>query len=61
MTTHRLMRVSNTRMYGIEPVFAVCTCGVRTAPSDRVTMERAFDAHTLAVGAGLVTTPWRAP
>jgi hypothetical protein len=57
---HKLMRVSNTRTYGVEPVFALCTCGWSSEPSDRVAMERAFDAHTVAAGAGLVTTPWRA-
>lgn len=53
------MRVSNTATYGLDPVYAVCTCGFETQPGDHSEMARAFDEHTVAAGVGLVVVPWR--
>jgi len=56
---HRLMAVREAHTYGIEPVWASCTCGFETAPGTQAEVAVAFDEHTVAVGAGLVIAPWR--
>lgn len=58
--THRLMAVHNVQTYGVEPVWAECTCGFSTEPGSQSEMAAAFDAHTVHEGAGLAVTPWRA-
>jgi hypothetical protein len=53
------MCVRNVNTYGIDPVWAECTCRFATETGTHAEMAAAFDAHTVAAGAGLVVTPWR--